>query len=144
MKNLQPCRDIDEDVLSLIDLVHHVERLQMHLEFTLAVYNSSSELEVLSLKDKFHQIKQQYEQTKSSEDVATIPIKHLMIIIHNFIFFPFKKMVQNCFYVDNFGETALSRTFDNLAKIKIFVSHFPSLILSSFLSGFNLFPVFLL
>ena len=122
MSHLESCREVDDDLNDLIRMVNSVEKLQIHLELVLSILNSQCAEEVENSKKKYKTISKFYEQIKTKEDIAVIPVQYMLTIFHDKMFLELKKFVKNCFQKNSFGEVHLKKNVESLARIKILVS----------------------
>jgi len=121
MTNLESFVEIDDDLTTLIQMVNALERLQLHFEFTLLIIKSQSEEEILTHKQKFSGISKAYELIKKADDVALIPLKHLLIILHDKLIVKLRELIKDCFRGEHYADIEFIKSIDNLSKIKIIV-----------------------
>lgn len=118
---LDASSEIDEHVEAMIHLLNSAEGLQHHFEFTMALMNTKSDEEVPVLKEKFPFIKNKYPDVHSKNDLAEVPVKYAVVIIHEKIFLEFKKAATKCFKKHTNGEIKLVKKAETLAWMKIIV-----------------------
>jgi len=128
---------VNETSLSFIELIHRIEDLLAHLEFTIALNKSQTEKEVAEIKRRFAHIASQYEKIKVKEDIAVLQGKETLLIVYEKVFVKLYKRVRTCFRRDKRGDLVLEKPWENLAMIKItakrienYIVHYP-LVLTS-------------
>jgi len=119
MTNLESVVEVDDELNVLMKMVNALERLQLHFEFTLQIIQSQSEEEIIRHKQKFSEISKAYELIKKAEDVALIPLKHLLIILHDKLIVKLRELIKDCFRGEHYADIEFIKSIDNISKIKI-------------------------
>ena len=117
--------DGDEDVMYILRLANSMDLLKLHLQFTVAVINTSSDQEIIALKEgKFSLIKDKYEMVRTKEDLSPVPAKYAAAMMHDKIIAELEKTLEKCFNKNKKGYLELINKEDNLARIRVTVSIF--------------------
>jgi len=115
---------VNEITLSFIDLVHKMEDLLTHFDFTIEVLESETEENVTKIKKRFSGIERQYEKIKIKEDLTVQQGKDVLLVLYERVFLKFGRSIEKCFGRDRHGDLVFENPLENLALIKITVSLF--------------------
>ena len=123
MKGLESSIDIDEEIMAVIRFVHSIETMQRHLELTLEIFrsNSKDEVEHIKQQENYKLIRESYAKINAKEDVAVIPVRHMLLVVHDRMLIPVVKLIKKLFTVDKYGDHQLKRNHHNHAKVRILV-----------------------
>ena len=123
----------NEVVNEMLKMLQAYEVTKMNFVFVLEVICSKSNDDIAQIKSKLVQIKEVYRKVTTIDDISTVPVKYVLMLIYSKVLPLLKRVVKESFQQNFSGDFELVTSEIHVERIRIAVSlYFLHLCISNF------------